>query len=237
VEAGSLGVESGDVVGVESRGMGGLWGGRWCVETCWGMPVAEALRDGQLGGQGRTRGPLMCQGQGRDALALLGGSDDNLDGGDGSEERGGCGWSSHRGRVGVSPCGIGEARQRSTGVLLRRESSGALRGSEVGPGEETEQRGGDSDAGGGDPSRGLVPMSVRCRGRLAERGPTGGAPVGCVVAPTAYGADRELTFMPARWGAREAVAALTEVATEREMCPWAISKYFGDLVSNTSALV
>jgi hypothetical protein len=22
---------------------------------------------------------------------------------------------------------------------------------------------------------------------------------------------------------------------EREMCPWAISKYFGDLVSNTSA--
>jgi hypothetical protein len=24
---------------------------------------------------------------------------------------------------------------------------------------------------------------------------------------------------------------------EREMCPWAISKYFGDLVSNTSAQV
>jgi hypothetical protein len=24
---------------------------------------------------------------------------------------------------------------------------------------------------------------------------------------------------------------------EREMCPWAISKYFGDLVSNTSALM
>jgi hypothetical protein len=24
-------------------------------------------------------------------------------------------------------------------------------------------------------------------------------------------------------------------AGEREMCPWAISKYFGDLVSNTSA--
>jgi hypothetical protein len=23
--------------------------------------------------------------------------------------------------------------------------------------------------------------------------------------------------------------------SEREMCPWAISKYFGDLVSNTSA--
>jgi hypothetical protein len=27
----------------------------------------------------------------------------------------------------------------------------------------------------------------------------------------------------------------TYEATEREMCPWAISKYFGDLVSNTSA--
>jgi hypothetical protein len=25
------------------------------------------------------------------------------------------------------------------------------------------------------------------------------------------------------------------VVSEREMCPWAISKYFGDLVSNTSA--
>jgi hypothetical protein len=25
------------------------------------------------------------------------------------------------------------------------------------------------------------------------------------------------------------------IVTEREMCPWAISKYFGDLVSNTSA--
>jgi hypothetical protein len=25
------------------------------------------------------------------------------------------------------------------------------------------------------------------------------------------------------------------VVFEREMCPWAISKYFGDLVSNTSA--
>jgi hypothetical protein len=27
----------------------------------------------------------------------------------------------------------------------------------------------------------------------------------------------------------------TVYSTEREMCPWAISKYFGDLVSNTSA--
>jgi hypothetical protein len=27
----------------------------------------------------------------------------------------------------------------------------------------------------------------------------------------------------------------TNRVCEREMCPWAISKYFGDLVSNTSA--
>jgi hypothetical protein len=30
-------------------------------------------------------------------------------------------------------------------------------------------------------------------------------------------------------------AGLIRGAGEREMCPWAISKYFGDLVSNTSA--
>jgi hypothetical protein len=31
------------------------------------------------------------------------------------------------------------------------------------------------------------------------------------------------------------VAGLDFEETEREICPWAISKYFGDLVSNTSA--
>ena len=106
----------------------------------------KAMRGGQLGDQGGARGPLMCQGQGRDALALLGGSDGSLDGGDGGDERGGCRWSSHRGRAGVSPCGIGEARRQSTGVLLRREGSSALRGSEAD--RETEQGGGGSDAGG-----------------------------------------------------------------------------------------
>jgi hypothetical protein len=28
---------------------------------------------------------------------------------------------------------------------------------------------------------------------------------------------------------------ISPLGNEREMCPWAISKYFGDLVSNTSA--
>jgi hypothetical protein len=31
--------------------------------------------------------------------------------------------------------------------------------------------------------------------------------------------------------------AVAHFLPEREMCPWAISKYFGDLVSNTSAQV
>jgi hypothetical protein len=30
-------------------------------------------------------------------------------------------------------------------------------------------------------------------------------------------------------------SSVADVIIEREMCPWAISKYFGDLVSNTSA--
>jgi hypothetical protein len=37
------------------------------------------------------------------------------------------------------------------------------------------------------------------------------------------------------WKGRASAAKTSVVATEREMCPLAISKYFGDLVSNTSA--
>jgi hypothetical protein len=33
------------------------------------------------------------------------------------------------------------------------------------------------------------------------------------------------------------MTAMIKGEIEREMCPWAISKYFGDLVSNTSAQV
>jgi hypothetical protein len=50
--------------------------------------VDEVLRGGQLSGQGGARGLLMLQGQGHSTLALLGGSNDSLDGGDGGDERG-----------------------------------------------------------------------------------------------------------------------------------------------------
>jgi hypothetical protein len=39
----------------------------------------------------------------------------------------------------------------------------------------------------------------------------------------------------ARWHGEVAGARRCDGVDEREMCSWAISKYFGDLVSNTSA--
>jgi hypothetical protein len=36
-------------------------------------------------------------------------------------------------------------------------------------------------------------------------------------------------------GIQHRIADDVRARPEREMCPWAISKYFGDLVSNTSA--
>jgi hypothetical protein len=54
-----------------------------------------------------------------------------------------CGWRSRRGRDGVSPCRIQEARRRATNGLLR---SGGLRGSEAKPGGEARQGGGRSGA-------------------------------------------------------------------------------------------
>jgi hypothetical protein len=41
--------------------------------------------------------------------------------------------------------------------------------------------------------------------------------------------------IPAPGGAYAGEGATPGEVSEREMCPWAISKYFGDLVSNTSA--
>jgi hypothetical protein len=62
VESGSLGVEGGDVVDIESRGAGGLQGGRRCLKSRQGRPEDEALRGGHLGGQGGAHGTLVLQG-------------------------------------------------------------------------------------------------------------------------------------------------------------------------------
>jgi hypothetical protein len=72
MQFGGLSVESGDVVGVESRG------GLGCERR---MTEDEALRGGHLGGQSSAHGMLVLQGEGRGALALLRGSHDGLDGG------------------------------------------------------------------------------------------------------------------------------------------------------------
>jgi hypothetical protein len=45
---------------------------------------------------------------------------------------------------------------------------------------------------------------------------------------------RELLYLYIA-AASEVVSMVLVAESEREMCPWAISKYFGDLVSNTSA--
>jgi hypothetical protein len=99
----SMSVEGGDGVGVEFRGVGGLWsdrgilmGNRWMVEE-------EALRSGHLGGQGGVHGTFLVQGERRGSFALLGGDVGRLDVGDGRDECKGCRWRSRRGCDGVGP--------------------------------------------------------------------------------------------------------------------------------------
>jgi hypothetical protein len=96
-----LSVESGDVVGVESGDVRRLWEHRgslrdyrwwWCA-----TPEKETLSRGQLSGQGLAHSVLLFPSEGRDALALLRGGHGGLDGGDGGDQRGGCGWRRHRG--------------------------------------------------------------------------------------------------------------------------------------------
>lgn len=65
----------------------------WSVSSpeAWGAlgwVVDEALRGGQLSDQGGACGPFMLHGQGRSALAFLGGGNDSLDGGNGGYKRG-----------------------------------------------------------------------------------------------------------------------------------------------------
>jgi hypothetical protein len=50
-----------------------------------------------------------------------------------------------------------------------------------------------------------------------------------------HGAAREDVCVREKKWRRQIGPTDSERESEREMCPWAISKYFGDLVSNTSA--
>jgi hypothetical protein len=68
--------------------------------------VDEALRGGQLSGQGGARGPLIVQSQGRGALALLGGGNGSLDGGAGGDESGRRRCSGQRGWGSLRPHGV-----------------------------------------------------------------------------------------------------------------------------------
>jgi hypothetical protein len=92
VDPNGLGVECGDGVGVEPRGMGGLedptlrggCNGRWwCVAA-----VEKTLGIGQLSGQCLAHGTLPFLGEGSGALSLLRGGHNSLDGGNGGDQRG-----------------------------------------------------------------------------------------------------------------------------------------------------
>jgi hypothetical protein len=48
-------------------------------------------------------------------------------------------------------------------------------------------------------------------------------------------AGKLLGFLVSYWGIEANPEKIKAIEIEREMCPWAISKYFGGLVSNTSA--
>jgi hypothetical protein len=110
VQSGGLGVESRDVVGVESRAEGGLTCERRNLMIDRRMAKDEVLRGGHLGGQGYAHGMLMLQGEGRGVLALLRGSHDGLDGGDSSDQRG-VGGGRHGGHDDVGPGGCSEGKR------------------------------------------------------------------------------------------------------------------------------
>jgi hypothetical protein len=92
VDPSSLGVECGDGVGVEPRGMGVLehptrqggcnrrW---WCVAT-----EEKKLGIGQLSGQCLAHGTLLLPGEGSGVLSLLRGGHSSLDGSNGGCQRG-----------------------------------------------------------------------------------------------------------------------------------------------------
>jgi hypothetical protein len=71
------------MVSVESRGVGSLWCGRWCLLGYWRRADDETLRSGHLGSQCGGQGALLFQCARRGALTLLRGGQGSLDGGDG----------------------------------------------------------------------------------------------------------------------------------------------------------
>jgi hypothetical protein len=121
LQSGRLGVESGDVVSIESRGVGSLWGGRWCLLVDQRRTDDETLRSGHLGIQSGGQGTLLFHSAGHDALALLRGGQGSLDGGDGRCQCGVSGgqWGSPGGIGDEQPSG-GEPRGRESGETCRR---------------------------------------------------------------------------------------------------------------------
>ena len=73
----------GDVVSIEYRCTGSIWGGRRCPLVDRRRANGETLCSGHLGSQCGGQGTLLFQGAGRGALALLRGGQGSLDGGDG----------------------------------------------------------------------------------------------------------------------------------------------------------
>jgi hypothetical protein len=59
VETDDLGVESGDVVGVESRGVGSLWGARWCLMNDRRGADDETLCSSHLGSKSGSQCVLL----------------------------------------------------------------------------------------------------------------------------------------------------------------------------------
>jgi hypothetical protein len=89
-----------------------VWGASGASERPrgWGLTATEeALRSGHLSCQGGANGALLLQSKGHSTLALLGGGDNRLDGGDSCNQRGGGRGRSRRGCDDVGPRGSGES--------------------------------------------------------------------------------------------------------------------------------
>jgi hypothetical protein len=96
------------VVGVESRGVGSLRGGRWCLLRNRRGAGKETLRSSHLCCQSGAQCALLLESAGRGALALLGGFQGSLDVGDGRHQPGAAeiqAASATSGRVAENPGG------------------------------------------------------------------------------------------------------------------------------------